>query len=364
MQQYFNVFLVEDCPSDAFLVKAALAETNYIRFDLEWVQRLSQALERQEGQPFDVVLLDLDLPDSEGPETLFRLRRQAAAVPIVVLTGPEDEALGLRLIQEGADDYLVKGRCWGEILVRSIRYAVECRRKEEALREAARCKNDFLAMLAHELRNPLAPIRNAVEVLKRPSATDSYLQWARDLIDRQLTHLTRMVDDLLDVSRLTHNMAALQRETMELAPAIEQAVEMVAPLMESRRHELVVSMPPDPVRIEGDAQRISQAVFNLLDNAAKYTDEGGRILLSLEVEEREAVIRVKDSGVGISAALLPHVFELFVQSDRSLDRPPGGLGIGLTLVKRIVEMHGGQVEAHSGGVGAGSEFVMRLAVSG
>jgi two-component system CheB/CheR fusion protein len=239
----------------------------------------------------------------------------------------------------------------------------EARMAAAALREADRHKDEFLAMLAHELRNPLAPIRNAVQALKMIGPPDPQIQKLRDMIDRQVTHISRLVDDLLDVSRITRNKIALRKERLELMTAIGRAVETSRPLIDARKHRLTVSLPPDPAPVEGDLTRLSQVISNLLDNAAKYTEEGGNILLTSEKLCNQVVIRVKDDGVGIPSHILPHVFDLFTQADRSLDRSQGGLGIGLTLVRRLVELQGGSVEAHSAGPGKGSEFVIYLPVA-
>jgi PAS domain S-box-containing protein len=237
---------------------------------------------------------------------------------------------------------------------------IEQARASQALRDADRRKDEFLAMLAHELRNPLAPIRNAAQVLKLVGSADAHQQWAREVIERQTQHLMRLVDDLLDVSRITQGKVTLAREPLELATILQRAVEASRPLIDARRHQLTVELPPDPVRLEGDLTRLVQVVGNLLNNAAKYTDEGGDLRLEGAQEDGEAVIRVRDNGMGVPADLLPHVFDLFTQADRSLDRSQGGLGIGLTLVRRLVELHGGRVEARSGGSGQGSEFIVRL----
>jgi signal transduction histidine kinase len=361
MPKCFRILLVEDSPSDALLLEEALADVVFIRFSLQRVERLSRAVECLRQQPFDIILLDLSLPDVQGVDTLLQLREHTESIPIVVFTGLNDHALGIRLIQAGAQDYLVKGQLQGESLARSIRHAVERKHIEQALKEAERRKNDFLAMLAHELRNPLAPIRNAVEVLKRPTVESSHVEWARDIIDRQLTQLTHLVDDLLDVSRITHGKIVLKLECLDLSAVIAQAVEASRPLIATRRHKLSVTLPSEPLQVEGDSVRLTQVFSNLLDNAAKYTPDGGHIRVGVTAEgDQDAVIRVLDNGVGISADALPHVFDLFTQTERSLDRAEGGLGIGLNLVKQLVEMHGGQAEVHSLGLGQGCEFVVRL----
>lgn len=239
----------------------------------------------------------------------------------------------------------------------------EARMAAAALREADRHKDEFLAMLAHELRNPLAPIRNAVQALKIIGPPDPQVQKLRDMIDRQVTQMSRLVDDLIDVSRITRNKIELRKEKLDLMTVVVRAVETCRPLIDARKHRLTVSLPPDPVQVEGDLTRLSQVISNLLDNAAKYTEEGGNILLTSEKAGSQVVIRVKDDGMGIPSRILPHVFDLFTQADRSLDRSQGGLGIGLTLVRRLVELHGGSVEAHSAGPEKGSEFVIYLPVA-
>jgi PAS domain S-box-containing protein len=231
---------------------------------------------------------------------------------------------------------------------------------EESLREADRRKDEFLAMLSHELRNPLAPILNAVGVLKQPGLSDERLEWARGMIERQVESLTRLVDDLLEVSRITQGKIAFKMEHLDLTAVIARALETSRPLIEARKHKLTVNLPPRPVRLNGDIIRLAQVISNLLSNAAKYTDEGGAIRLTAEAVNDEVVVRVEDDGAGVPAEDLPRIFDLFIQADRSLDRAQGGLGIGLTLARGVVEMHGGRIEAFSDGPGRGSEFVARF----
>jgi signal transduction histidine kinase/CheY-like chemotaxis protein len=234
------------------------------------------------------------------------------------------------------------------------------RKAEHELQEANRRKDEFLAMLSHELRNPLAPIRNAVELMRRIGAPDPKLVMARDIIDRQVDHLAGLVDELLDISRISRGKITLKKEQVELAQLISHSVETARPLIEARRQKLAVHAPPDPVWLSGDFARLSQVIGNLLNNAAKYTQEEGHIELRAVAEAGRAVISVKDNGAGIDAQLLPHVFELFVQGERALDRTQGGLGIGLTVVKRLVELHNGTVEASSAGPGKGAMFKVVL----
>ena len=233
-------------------------------------------------------------------------------------------------------------------------------RAEQALKQADRHKDEFLAMLAHELRNPLAPIHSAVELIRMRPLEDPQLNWAREVIARQLTSLTRLVDDLLDVSRITRGKINLTRQVVELEGLISRAVETVHPLFDEHGHQLTLELPEPGVKVFGDSTRLTQAIANVLGNAAKYTDKGGRISLIAAVGETDVLIRVRDNGIGIRPDMLPHVFELFTQLDRADGRTQGGLGIGLALVQRLVQMHGGEVSAASEGPGMGSEFVIRL----
>ncbi|XXX72494.1 PAS domain-containing protein [Sorangium sp. So ce134] len=232
--------------------------------------------------------------------------------------------------------------------------------RAEQLAEADRRKDEFLAMLAHELRNPLAPVRSLMEVLRQRPCDAERLEKAYAIIDRQVEHLARLVDDLLDVSRITRGMIHLHKETAELAAIVVQAVDTVRPLVEARSLDLMISLPMKPVHIEVDATRMTQVITNLVHNAVKYTEPGGRIWVTGERKGGGLEIRVKDTGQGIPPDLLPKVFDLFTQGDRAPDRSQGGLGIGLTLVRRLVEMHGGAVRALSDGPGKGSEFIVQL----
>ncbi len=238
----------------------------------------------------------------------------------------------------------------------------ERRQAQEALRQADRLKDEFLAMLAHELRNPLAPISNALHIMRQPRAGAAILAQVRDMAERQVQHMARLLDDLLDVSRISRGKIILRREIVDVAAAVHRTVEALRPLAEERRHELTVCLPPEPVWVFADPTRLEQVLSNLLHNSVKYTDPGGHIRLTVQREAGEVVIRVLDDGIGIAADLLPRVFDIFVQAERRLDRSQGGMGIGLTLVRRLVELHGGTVGAHSRGSSQGSEFVVRLPV--
>jgi signal transduction histidine kinase len=240
------------------------------------------------------------------------------------------------------------------------REIVRSRQAEEGLQDANRRKDEFLAMLSHELRKPLAPIRNAVEVIRRLGPPEPGLTMARDVIGRQVMHLARLVDELLDVSRISRGKISLKKEPIELSKIVSQSVEIARPLIDVRKQRLSIDLPQAPVWLSGDPARLAQVLANLLNNAAKYTPEGGRIELSATAAEGEARIVVSDNGTGIEPQLLPRIFDLFVQGERGLDRGQGGLGIGLTLVKRLVEMHQGRVEAQSDGPGKGARFRIAL----
>ena len=233
---------------------------------------------------------------------------------------------------------------------------------EAALKEADRRKDEFLATLAHELRNPLAPVRNAVEVLRMKGPDIPELHWARDIIDRQTQAMTRLIDDLMDISRINQGKIELKREQIQLAKIVQGAVETSRPLIEEMGHTLTVTLPPVRVIVDADLTRLAQVFLNLLNNAAKYTERGGRIDLRADLQGSDVVVSVADTGIGIPADKLPTLFEMFSQVEVALSRSQGGLGIGLCLVKRLVEMHSGSVEAKSGGPGQGSEFVVRLPI--
>jgi len=237
---------------------------------------------------------------------------------------------------------------------------VERRAAETELKQVNQRKDEFLAMLSHELRNPLSPIRNAVEVIRRIAPPDAQLTWATDVIDRQAHHLTRLVEELLDVARINRGVITLQCHRLDLNAVIAHGVDIVRASIESRAHTLVLQQPSTPLWLDGDFARLSQVVANLLDNAAKYSANGSRIVLKLAPQDGSAVITVRDNGMGIDATLMPRIFDLFTQGERTPDRRQGGLGVGLTLVRRLVALHGGTVTATSAGPGQGTEFEVRL----
>ncbi len=394
-----NVLLVDDQPANLLSLEAILQNLG-----LNLVTGLSgeEALRRLLVDDFAVVLLDVQMHGLDGFETakLIRGREKSRHTPIIFLTAYEDNRLPVaEAYALGAVDYLVKplipvilrAKVMG--FVELFQKTEQVRRQAEQLRlmerrefehrlaeenarlreqqkaleeserrltEADRRKDEFLAMLAHELRNPLAPIRNAIQIMRLVGPADPDLERSRDMIDRQVEHMTRLVDDLLEVSRITGGKIKLQKETVDLVAVVARAVETSRPLIDARQHELTVAFPPEPIVLEADPTRLAQVISNLLNNAAKYTENGGHIWLTINREGGEVVVQVRDNGIGMPVDLLPRVFELFTQADRSLDRSQGGLGIGLTLVKSLVTLHGGRVTAHSEGPSKGSEFVVRL----
>ena len=240
------------------------------------------------------------------------------------------------------------------------RVAEQLKERVQQLAQADHDKNQSLAMMAHELRNPLAPICNALHILKMPGVDGATMQLARDMMERQLHQLVRLVDDLLDVARIMRGKVDLQREPTELMAVIGRATEMAQPTIDAQGHRLILSLPSRSIRVDADVMRLAQVFNNLLINAARYTDKPGHIWLSAECEDSQVLVHVRDEGIGITPELLPRIFDLFVQSERPLARTQGGLGVGLTLARQLVEMHGGTISARSAGVGQGSEFTVRL----
>ena len=285
-----------------------------------------------------------------------------------VLATDTRETCEVKLLREGQPVHaLVEGvaaqdhQRQGKLCRAAVIDITERKQAEERLAELDRRKDQFLAMLSHELRNPLAPILNAVQLLQLQKGENSVQQKALAIIERQVGQLTQLVGDLLDVSRATAGSIQLRREHVNVSSIVERAVETAGPLIDQHRHALTVSLPPEPIWLYADVSRLEQVVTNLLTNAAKYTNEGGHIRLSVQQEDDQAVLRVRDTGLGIPPDFLPRIFDLFAQAERSSDRSQGGLGIGLTLVKRLVEMHDGSIGVSST-LGRGSEFVVSLPV--
>jgi signal transduction histidine kinase/ActR/RegA family two-component response regulator len=261
-----------------------------------------------------------------------------------------DDAAALQQIQ----------RQWQAEIAARKRVEQELRRRTEELAEAHRRNDEFVNRLSHEFRNPLAPLRNGLHILQMPNADAAIKQRALHLMAQQVNHLTRLVDELLEVARITRGAIPLHKETLDLSAIVNQTVESVRPLLQAQRQQCTLSLPATPAWLEADPTRLQQVLSHLLNNATKYTDACGQIHLTVEREGREVAVHVRDTGIGIPPELLPRIFDLFTQEERSLARSQGGLGIGLTLVRKLTELMGGRVTAHSDGPGKGSEFVLRL----
>jgi signal transduction histidine kinase/ActR/RegA family two-component response regulator len=315
------------------------------------------------------------MPDLNGFELaeLMRGNERARRVPIIFVTaGHDDRQRRFRGYEAGAVDFIHKPiepdilRSKADVFFELYRQRQqlaaqrdELKAQSEALQEADRRKDEFLATLAHELRNPLAPLRHGLDVLRKaPESAEA--GEIREVMDRQLVVLVRLIDDLLDVSRVSSGKIELRKQTIQAADVIRAALETSRPLIDSNKNALTVDIPEEPIWLHADLTRLAQVVGNLLNNAAKYTPEGGAIALSLRREANDAFISVSDTGVGIPANMQSEVFQLFAQVEHHLDRARGGLGIGLALVKQLVVMHGGAVKVHSAGEGKGSVFTVRL----
>jgi PAS domain S-box-containing protein len=356
------VVVVEDNPDMNRFVAQSLGRHYDVVSAFDGREGLEKALRFRPA----LVVSDIMMPNMSGVEMIAEMRKLSdlAATPVLLLSAKADEEMMIRLLDEGAQDFIVKPFSEKElqVRVRNIILAHQARAALSGLRDAAesanRAKDEFLAMLGHELRNPLSPIQTALQLMKLRGESGSERE--RTVIERQVGHLTRLVDDLLDVARIARGKVELKTEILEMAEVVAKAIEMASPLLEQRTHALTVNVPRRGLRVDGDPTRLSQVVSNLLTNAAKYTPPGGDISIRAEPVNSEVVLTVRDTGIGITQDVLPRVFELFVQDGQALDRSHGGLGIGLTIVRNLIERHGGSVSARSEGKGKGSEFVVRL----
>ena len=377
-RQKADILIVDDLPEKLLVFQTILENLGE---NLVMVRSGSEALAEVLRREFAVILLDVNMPDIDGLETAAYLRqyKKSAHTPIIFITAYADEMQTARGYSLGAVDYILSP-IQPEILRSKVKVFVELFRLQQQTRlmaeervaleraetarkaaeEANRLKDEFIAMLSHELRNPLAPIRAATEVIRRIAPVDQRLSLATNMMERQVGHLVRLVDELLDVARMGRGRIVLSKEQLELEKVIAHGLEPVRTLIELRRQTLAVSLPPAPVWISGDFYRLGQVISNLVNNAAKFTREGGRIQVEATANRGQVVISVGDTGIGIEPQLLPRIFDLFVQGERSLDRSEGGMGIGLTLVRHLVELHHGHVEAHSEGLGKGTVFKVFL----
>jgi signal transduction histidine kinase len=388
-EEQAKVLVVEDDEGLAQLLTRRLEHAGY---RVVHATTAAEGLQRMAQGGLDLLILDQRLPGgASGLELYHQVKASGRDVPTILVTAFSGEQVVTEALRAGVRDFVPKTPDYLDVMLpvvdrvlkqaRAVRQLAEAearlireqaarieaersaarvRASEEALREADRRKDEFLAMLAHELRNPLAPIRNALHLLKMAGRDETIACQARQMIERQVEQLVRLIDDLLDVSRITRGKIHVEKQPLDLATVVARAVESSQPLISAREHDLHVSLPEAHLVVEGDPVRLTQVVLNLLNNAAKYTPKGGQIWLTAGREDDQAVVRVRDTGIGIPPEMLPKVFDPFTQVDRTLDRAEGGLGIGLTLVRRLIEMHGGTVQAFSKGPGQGSEFVIRL----
>jgi signal transduction histidine kinase len=317
-----------------------------------------EALALARRDPPNLIVTDVMMPEMDGYALLKELRQdvRTEAVPILMVSARAGEEARVSGLDAGADDYIIKPFSARELTAR-VKSLLNLSRARAAAETANRTKDQFLAILGHELRNPLAPILTALQLMSLRS--DGNTEKERTVIDRQVRHLVRLVDDLLDVSRIARGKIELRQQTLDLADIVANAIEATSPLLEQRHHHLTVDVPRG-ISIRGDGTRLTQIILNVLGNAAKYTEPQGDIRVEAHVEGEQIVLRVKDSGIGISSEMLPHIFEMFAQERQALDRAHGGLGLGLTIVKSLVELHAGTIEARSDGLGKGSEFIIRL----
>jgi signal transduction histidine kinase len=387
-----RILLVDDDEDDYFLTCDLLADIPDSNFQLDWLADPEAALEAICRQDHDMFLIDYRLGCTDGLSLLRSAIKLGCTAPIILLTGQGERAVDLGAMQAGAADFLDKGRLDAALLERAIRYTLQGKRHadelerrvqertaelalanqalqtevaeriraEEALRETDRRKDEFLLTLAHELRNPLVPIRNALEIMRLSGNQPTVVESSRAMIERQIKQMVRLIDDLLDMARISRGTIQLKRERVEVSRVVASAVESCRPLIDSAGHLLTVSLPDEPIVVDADPTRLTQILLNLLNNAAKYTEPGGSIWLTAARDGSDVVFRIKDRGIGIPADLLPKIFEMLTQVGRSHDGTQSGLGIGLSLVKTLVHLHGGSVEAHSAGPGQGSEFIVRL----
>jgi signal transduction histidine kinase len=368
-----RILLIDDDEDDFTITRDLLADVPGNGYVVEWEPDYDNGLADMCAGGHDVYLLDYRLGDRTGLDLLREARRRGCVAPVIFLTGLGESAVDREAMTAGASDYLEKARLDATLLERAVRYSLQQRRTEASLedkvrertaelREEHRKKDAFLSTLAHELRNPLAPIRNALEIMRLAHNDPEALDSSRAMIERQVGIMVRLIEDLLDVARITQNKLRLAPEMISVREFIEQALEISRPLIDKARLTLEVTAPAGGVRLMGDRVRLAQVLANLLNNAAKFTEAGGKVWLSAVQENGEVVIRVRDTGVGVAPEALPKLFEWFTQAEQRKQRAQGGLGIGLGLVRQLAQMHGGRVSASSEGEGKGAEFVVWLPI--
>ena len=386
-----HFLMVDDLPENLLSLEVLLRREGLV---LLKANSGVEALELLLKHDVALALLDVQMPEMDGFELAETMRgnERTRRVPIIFLTaGSTDRQRRFRGYEAGAVDFLEKPlepdilrskadvffelyRQRQQIAVQrddlearadeNMRLLKETRHQAEALRETDRRKDEFLAILAHELRNPLAPIANSVSILSAGKLPESVRDEALHMMDRQVKQMVRLVDDLMDVSRITRGKIDLKVDAVDIGDVLRCAIEISQPLIDQFRHKLIVDLPPSPVTLEADFTRLAQVFSNLLNNAAKYSTESGEIHLSVDVLPDAVDVHVRDKGIGIRPDMLGRIFDMFAQVDDSLERAHGGLGVGLTLVQNLVEMHHGHITAKSEGLGHGSEFIVRLPRAG
>jgi signal transduction histidine kinase len=375
-----RLLLIDDDEEDYFLTRDLLDEIADVEFDLEWLADVDRALDVVLEARHDLYLVDYSLGRRDGLSIIREAVARGGGGPMILLTGRDERAIDLDAMSAGAADFLEKWRLNPTLLERSIRYSLQERRHAEelerrvqertaelaranaALREADRRKNEYLSTLAHELRNPLVPIRNALAIMRlasqRPPGDPAILEDSRAMIERQVMHIVRLLDDLMVVARISRGMIKLKPGPVAVDRLAATAVENVRPYINKRRHEFEVTLPEETTIIRADAERMAQVLYNLLHNAAKYTEPGGHIRLDVSRDGVGVAFRVVDDGPGVPEAMREAVFDIFTQVRRDGDEEvASGLGVGLWLVRRLVELHGGRVSLAPGPDGRGSEFM-------
>jgi signal transduction histidine kinase len=373
-RQGVTVLILEDDAGIAALERRRLERGGY---RVAVASTSGEARRAVEAGGIDLMLLDHRLSGSEnGLDFYLQLRKAGLGIPSILVTGFGDQTILAQALRAGIRDFIPKTPDYLDYLTPTVDRVLQQVRTEQALErersaraeaeaaravlaEADRRKDEFLAMLAHELRNPLAAVAGALEVARRTDAPEDH-QWAREVTARQVRHLSRLIDDLLDISRINLGKIHLRKEPADLALAIEHAAETVRPLMDAKRHDFAIELGQAPLWVEGDPTRLEQILVNLLTNAAKYTEEGGTIRLAAGLQGGQVTVAVTDTGVGIPEELRGRIFEMFAQVDQTTGRSQGGLGIGLTLVKELVRLHGGTIRVEGRADGPGSAFIIGL----
>lgn len=355
-----RILLFAPFGKDAELASRVLEGASLACFICKDIPQLTRELEKGAGV---VLAVEEALPVGASASLSEHLARQPAwsDLPILVLTKPGRESPWIAGAFERLGNLtLLERPVRSSTLISAVRAALRARLRQYEMRKTDQRKDEFLAMLAHELRNPLAPIRAAADLLKIVSSDSQRVARSAEVIARQVGHMTNLIDDLLDVARVTRGLIAFQQEALDVRQILTEAVEQTGPLVSTRRHCLTLHLPPEPTPVLGDRKRLVQVVANLLGNASKYTPEGGNISVHLKVDGDEVVLEISDNGIGMTSETVGSVFDLFSQAERTPDRSQGGLGLGLALVKNLVVAHRGAVYANSGGLGKGSEFIVRL----